>query len=354
MRKSPDAFKSPDAIKTGDTCNLAELSEQRIIADIFRPLAEGDDSALELLDDAALLSIPDNHELVVTKDALLAGTHFFADDPPADIGHKALAVNLSDLAAKGAVPRSYMLAIALDKACNAAWLRDFSLGLGTLQKSCGCTLIGGDTVVTAGPIAISITAFGLVPRGGMIKRGGASPGDYVYVTGTIGDAALGLAFRSQAGSRSNWGLDEPSIQYLVSRYLRPQPRVALIPYLRKYATASIDISDGLLGDFEKLCFVSGVSGTLEEQRIPFSEPAHRCLVHDPELLETLISGGDDYEILFTLDPNSREAFEKEVAALDLQISLVGLIADEGARSGIVGSDGEIRSFNRSSYDHFGE
>lgn len=343
----PAMSKTPDVVKAG------RLSEQTVIADIFEPLTEDDESALGLLDDAALLNIPDDHELVVTKDVLVAGTHFFADDSPADIGHKALAVNLSDLAAKGAAPRCYLLAIALNKTCGEAWLRDFSSGLGALQRAHGCTLIGGDTVATDGPVGISITAFGLIPRGTMVKRGGAEPGDQIYVTGTIGDAALGLKIRSQIPDYSNWKLEDSEVQYLISRYLLPEPRVALAPYLRQYATASIDISDGLLGDFQKLCSVSGVGGTIEESSIPFSAPARKCLDREPELLSAFVSGGDDYEILFTVNPDERYAFEKDVAGLGLRVSFVGLIAKEGEDCGIVGSDGQIRAFEHVSYDHFG-
>ena len=343
----PAMSKTPDVVKAGP------LSEQTVIADFFEPLTEGDKSALGLLDDAALIDIPDNHELVVTKDILVAGTHFFADDPPADIGHKALAVNLSDLAAKGAAPRSYLLALALDKTCGEAWLRAFASGLGALQRVHGCRLIGGDTVVTGGPLAISITAFGLVPRGTMVKRGGAQPGDPLYVTGTVGDAALGLKIRSQIPDYLKWELEDSAVQYLVSRYLRPQPRLALAPFLRQYATASIDISDGLLGDFQKLCSVSGVGGTIEESRIPFSEPARKCLDRDPGLFDTLVSGGDDYEILFTVNADARDAFEKDVAGLDFPVAFVGLIAKEGEDCGIAGADGHIRAFDHVSYDHFG-
>lgn len=328
-------------------------SEQRIISEIFAPLGEGDASALGLLDDAALLRVPDDKELVVTKDALVAGTHFFADDPPADVGHKALAVNLSDLAAKGAEPRCYMLAIALERSCDVAWLREFSDGLRKLQNAHGCTLIGGDTVVTSGPITISITAFGLVPRGRMITRGGASPGDHVYVTGTIGDAALGLMARRDPVIFKSRGLDNASIDYFLSRYLRPQPRVGLVSTLRKYATASIDVSDGLLGDFEKLCAVSAVSGTIEEQRIPLSVLARFSLSQDPGLLETLVSGGDDYEILFTVGADARSQLEQDVSALDLPVTLIGLISAAGAGTGIAGAGGKMLSFRRSSYDHFG-
>jgi thiamine-monophosphate kinase len=345
--------KPQDAITGADARGPVPTSEQRLIAEIFAPLSEGDASALGLLDDAALLRVPDGQELVVTKDALVAGTHFFADDPPADVGHKALAVNLSDLAAKGAEPRCYMLAIALRSPCDAAWLREFSGGLRRLQDAHGCTLIGGDTVATSGPITISITAFGLVPLGGMIKRGGASPGDHVYVSGTIGDAALGLMARRDPDDFKSRGLDEAAAGSLVSRYLRPQPRVALVPILRKYATASIDVSDGLLGDFEKLCAVSGVSGTIEERRIPLSGPARQLLDQDPGLLETLVCGGDDYEILLTVGPDAQDQFEEDVSALDLPVSRIGRISAAGGQTGIAGADGVIRPFKRSSYDHFG-
>src|SRR5262249_42913063 len=194
------------------------------------------------------LKPPAGHDLVLTADGIVAGIHFFPDDPPATVAKKALRVNLSDLAAKGARPLGFLLTLALPKETGDAWLAAFARGLGADGESFGCPLLGGDTVRTLGPVAISITAFGAVPRGKMVRRAGAQPGDRVLVTGTIGDAALGLELRREPSAAKRWGLARRHQAFLATRYLVPEPRNALAAAVRVHASAAMDASDGLASD----------------------------------------------------------------------------------------------------------
>jgi len=233
------------------TPGAAASGEDDLIARYFRPLAT-DPGAFGLIDDAALL----NHtgdDLVLTTDAIVEGVHFLSGDPPDTIARKALRVNLSDLAAKGAVPAGFVLTLALREA-KEEWLAPFARALGEDAATFNCPVLGGDTVSTPGPLMISITAFGRVPQGKMVRRSGAKPGDRIAVTGTIGDAALGLRLlKEQAGE----GLDMLSREFLIQRYRVPQPRNALAVVIREHASAAMDVSDGLAGDLAKLCAASG-------------------------------------------------------------------------------------------------
>jgi thiamine-monophosphate kinase len=231
--------------------------EDHLIAKYFCPLARHP-GALGLMDDAAIFTPPEGCDLVLTKDAIVEGVHFFAEDPAGAIARKALRVNLSDLAAKGAAPAGFLLALALPESVSPKWLQDFADSLGQDAETYGCPLLGGDTVKSPGPVMISVTAFGVLPRGRMVRRSGANGGDLVFVTGTIGDAALGLRMRKETAGRERWDLDEAMRDHLASRYLLPQPRNALAEAVRTHASAAMDVSDGLAGDLEKLCRASGV------------------------------------------------------------------------------------------------
>ena len=266
------------------------FTEDELIEKLFAPLAGP--AGLGLKDDVALL--PAGGESVATVDALVAGVHFFADDPPSAIARKALRVNLSDLAAKGAEPLGFLLALALPKGWTNAWLEAFAQGLGEDAGAFACPLLGGDTVKTPGPLTISITALGRV-KGRFIARAGAEVGDGVFVSGTIGDAALGLRLRRDPALAAR--LSASSCDFLLDRYLLPRPRLDLAPLLRAGASAAMDVSDGLLGDLAKLARASNVSARVSLADIPLSEAAREALALDPALLETLLSGGDDYEIL---------------------------------------------------------
>ena len=253
--------------------------------------------ALGLLDDAATLTPPAGSDLVLTKDAIVGGVHFFPDDPADAVACKALRVNLSDLAAKGATAAGFLLALALPKSVTAGWLKAFARGLGEDAENYACPLLGGDTVRTPGPLTVSITALGFLPHGEMVQRHGAKPGDRIVVTGTIGDAALGLKLLGDAKAAQRWKLDKKMHAHLLGRYRLPQPRTAVAVMLRKHASAAMDVSDGLAGDLAKLCRVSAVGADIDVTRLPLSDAARRVLAVQPALIETILSGGDDYEIV---------------------------------------------------------
>ena len=218
-------------------------------------------------DDAAALK-PDGDDIVVTTDAIVEGVHFLPDDPPDTVARKALRVNLSDLAAKGATPAGFVLTLAL-RSADEAWLKPFAAALGEDAAQFDCPLLGGDTVSTPGPLMVSVTAFGRVPPGKMVHRSGAKPGERVMVTGTIGDAALGLAVL-KGGKVHAAATDTAARDALVGRYRVPQPRVAMAEIVRDHASAAMDVSDGLAGDLAKLCGVSGVSAVIDLASIPLS------------------------------------------------------------------------------------
>ena len=229
----------------------------------LKPLAAGFPGALGLTDDAAVFSIPADRELVITTDALVAGVHFLPDDPPADIAAKLLRVNLSDLAAMAADPLAYSLVTSLPVDIGDDWLAAFAAGLAEDQQRYGIHLMGGDSVSTPGPITLSVTAFGLVPKGQALRRRTTGTDDLVFVSGTIGDAALGLRVL-----QGKLNAEDPTP--LIDRYRRPQPRLALVPTLRRFATAGLDVSDGLVADLAHLCEVSGRAATIHADRVPLS------------------------------------------------------------------------------------
>lgn len=262
---------------------LQAMDEFGFIRELMAPLAAGAPGAYGLSDDAATISASPGCELVLTADALTAGVHFRPEDPPDLIARKALRVNLSDLAAKGADPRGFLLTLAIPRSTTDAWLKIFVAGLAADVRDFQIPVLGGDTTATPGPLALSITAIGEVPSGLMIRRSGARAGDLLCVSGTIGDAALGLT--------SN----DP---YLIDRYRVPQPRLSLGRALRGHASAALDVSDGLVADVGHLCIQSGVAAVIDIHRVPLSEPAREALRANPGLLDTILSGGDDYEIAF--------------------------------------------------------
>ncbi|WP_332685159.1 thiamine-phosphate kinase [Bosea sp. (in: a-proteobacteria)] len=323
--------------------------EFELIARHFAPIAGRD--GLGLLDDAALLRPARGYELVVTADALVAGVHFFPDDPAGSIARKALAVNLSDLAAKGARPDGFVLTMALPKGWTEDWLADFAAGLAGLASETGCPLIGGDTVSTTGPLTLSITAFGSVPAGRMVLRSGAKPGDLVLVSGTIGDGALGL--RAHGPGRPEWvgRLSEADRAFLADRYLHPRPRLALAPALQAHATAAMDISDGLVGDLGKLLAASRAGAEIALEAVPLSPAARNAVMADPALAELAWTGGDDYEILCTATEREFSSLTAAAEAAGLGFACIGRVT---AEAGTVrySEAGRPRSFARGSFVHF--
>jgi thiamine-monophosphate kinase len=295
--------------------------EDSLIARYFRPLAT-DPGAFQLNDDAAVLKALGD-DIVVTTDAIVEGVHFLPDDPPDTIARKALRVNLSDLAAKGATPAGFVLTLALRNA-DEAWLKPFAAALGEDAKQFGCPLLGGDTVSTPGPQMISVTAFGRVPAGKMVHRSGARPGERVMVTGTIGDAALGLAVL-KGGKVHAATSDAAARSMLVGRYRVPQPRVKLAEIVRAHASAAMDVSDGLAGDLAKLCGVSGVSAAIDLASIPLSDAAGDLVSRGVVGVEALIAGGDDYEILCAIPEDRVEAFTGAALGAGVKVSSIGTV-----------------------------
>src|SRR5262245_4698920 len=279
-----------------------------IIARYFAPLATNP-AALGLLDDAAVLSVPESQEIVATSDTITAGVHFLSQDPPDTIAYKALATSLSDLAAKGARPHIYLLNVALPERPAPHWLEAFAMGLQTAQAESGINLVGGDTCATLGPLTITVTAIGVIPQGEAVLRRGAMAGDRLCVSGTIGDAALGLKLLRRPQLAAEWGLSNEDAAFLIERYRRPLARHALVLPLRECARAAIDVSDGLVGDTAKLCKASGVGATIEAARIPLSAPALKVVAKTPESLAELITAGDDYEIVAVMEASHASGFE---------------------------------------------
>jgi len=326
-----------------------ESAEDHLIARYFRPLAKHP-GALGLGDDAAVLAPPPGNDLVLTTDGVIAGVHVFADDPPDAIARKALRMNLSDLAAKGAQPLGFLLALSLPPKTSETWLAAFASGLGEDADRYGCPLLGGDTDHTPGPIAVSISAFGAVPHGKMVLRSTAKPGDAIVVTGTIGDAALGLLLRQDATRSGRWKLTDAMSAHLRQRYLLPEPRNALAAAILQHAAAAMDVSDGLAGDVAKLCRASGIAAEIDVGRVPLSEAVRAAVAAEPAMLETALTGGDDYEIVLTLAPQKLAVFRAVAELAGVTVTEIGTIAPgQGAR---FICDGKTLTFARPSYSHF--
>lgn len=318
-----------------------------VIAKYFAPLAAENPGALGLVDDAALIAAAPGTETVATVDMLTAGVHFLIEDPPDLIARKLLRVNLSDLAAMGAVPRHYLLAIALPQDTDVAWLESFAAGLAEDQAAFGVCLAGGDTTSTPGPLTVSLTALGEVPAGEAIRRSTASEGDDIYVSGVIGDAALAVAEMQGIFSPAAPGDHD----HFVARYRLPQPRTELGPALRGTVRAAIDVSDGLAGDLGHICETSGVSARIEAARVPLSAPAKRALASNSNLMRTVLTGGDDYELLFTADPAARDTVFEIALRCAVPVVRIGRI---DAGTGVRAVDGEGRDITLESagYRHF--
>ena len=326
-----------------------ESAEDRLIARYFRPLAKHP-GALGLVDDAAVIAPPPGCDLVLTTDGVISGVHVFPDDRPENIGRKALRMNLSDLAAKGATPIGFLLSLALPGTIDEAWLAAFAAGLGEDAERYGCPLLGGDTDRTPGPTSVSIAAFGAVPHGKMVRRSTAKPGDHVIVTGTIGDSALGVLLRRNESLAKRWRLSEAMSAHLKQRYLLPEPRNALAEAVLQNAAAAIDVSDGLAGDVAKLCRASGVAAEIDVARVPLSEAVRAAVAADPAVMETALSGGDDYEIILTLAPDKFAALRTAAHQAGVAVSEIGrMTAGEGAR---FLHGGKTLNFARPSYSHF--
>ena len=331
---------------------MANNSDKRpgefdLIRDYFAPLADPAAGGLGLKDDAALLTPAPGMELVLTVDAIVEGVHYLPDDPPEDVAAKLLRVNLSDLAAKGAEPLGYLLTAMLAPAIGSGYMRRFVDGLAADQSAYGITLLGGDTVGTPGPTGFSLTAIGRVPAGTMRTRANAQAGDLICVSGSIGDGALGLL----AAQGNLAGLSEPHLSHLLSRYRRPQPRVALGQALRELAHAGIDISDGLAADLGHLTVASGVGAHVRVVDVPLSDAARAVLDGRPDLFETVLTGGDDYELLLAVSPQNWEQAAAAAGEVGTPLTAIGRIEDE--KTGLVfeAEDGRPLDLKRRGFTH---
>lgn len=332
-------------------------SEDDFIAHFLAPLAADAPGALGLKDDAAWITPPPGHDLVVTTDTLVEGVHFLFDgsaDEARSIALKAIAVNVSDLAAKAATPVAYLLALTLPVARPAAtWFSGFATGLQEAQQRWGLRLLGGDTTRHSAGLAITITALGTVASGRMVKRSGARPGDQIFVSGTIGDAVPGLALRrgGDAAAAITSKLNPTEKAFLLGRYQRPEPRLALAPILAAHASAAMDVSDGLALDLSRLMAASGAGATISMGKVPISVSLRRLLEAGIVSHETLITGGDDYEILATVPVNASAAFESDAGNAGISVTNIGMVR---AAPGVdnLDSDGQRLELTRLGYDHF--
>jgi thiamine-monophosphate kinase len=323
-------------------------SEEELIARYFAPLAG--EGGLGLKDDVALLRPTAGYDLVLTVDAVVAGVHFYADDPAVSVARKALAVNVSDLAAKGASAVGFLLTLTLPEDWTESWLAAFCKGLEQAARAFACPLLGGDTV--RGPaLAVSITAVGEVPNGRMVRRTTARVGDRICVSGTIGDAALGLALRGASAPPWVSALSERERALLIERYLHPEPRVALTGALREHASAAMDVSDGLAGDLAKMTEASDTTAVVEVAQVPLSTAARAALDADPALLDRIMTGGDDYEILATVPPQRLNAFLSASTQAGVATSVIGTVTG-GQELPLFRFGGTERRYERGSYSHF--
>lgn len=317
------------------------MHEFDLIHRYFRPLAQGFSGSLNLGDDAALIQAPEGHELVITKDAISAGVHFIGHEDAALVAKKLLRVNLSDLAAKGATPLCYFLALMLPRDTEEAWVKRFAEGLAEDQKLFNIHLAGGDTIATRGPLSCSITALGTVPDGAMLRRNTARPGDILFVSGTLGDSALGLKLLQAHAAPA---FSEAEKDFLQNRYLLPQPRLTLGQQLHGIASACMDVSDGLVQDLGHICAASGVGAVIEAQKLPVSQAAYHAIETTPEWGLLVFSGGDDYELLFTVPPDKSHLVPADCAR-------IGEIT-EGNGVIVRGDDGQPMELKHKGFRHF--
>ncbi|WP_426957615.1 thiamine-phosphate kinase [Muricoccus radiodurans] len=318
-------------------------AEFDLIARHFRPLAG--EGALDLSDDAAVLAPPAGRELVLAADAMVEGVHYLPDDPPETVGRKLLRVNLSDLAAMGAEPLAYLMTTALPRGRGEAWLRGFVAGLAEDQSAFGLHVLGGDTVSTPGPACLSLTILGTVPPGAALRRSGARAGDDLWVSGTIGDGALGLAVLQGRVAADAEG-------HLARQYRLPEPRLALGVALRGVARAAMDVSDGLVQDLGHLCRAGGVGAELNLGALPLSAAARREVEAAPDWLPRLATGGDDYELLFAADPGAAERVRMAGEATGTLVTRIGHFRDGPPEVAVRGAGGGTLDLRRGGWSHF--
>jgi thiamine-monophosphate kinase len=317
-------------------------AEFSLIYKHFRPLAGP--GALALGDDAAVFAPPPGRELVIAADAMVAGVHFLPDDPPDLVARKLLRTNLSDLAAMGAAPLGYLLTVSVRRDTPDAWFAGFAAGLAADQAEYGIALLGGDTTSTPGPASLSLTILGTVAPGTALRRTGARPGDGIWVTGTIGDGALGLLAAT--------GRLQDASGFLAGRYRLPQPRVGLGLRLAGIAAAAMDVSDGLVQDLGHLCRGGGLSARIEAALVPLSDAARAAVAADPALLPRCLAGGDDYELLLAVPESHDAALLAAAAACGIPVTRIGRFLEGTAEVEVIGPDGTAMSLAAGGWSHF--
>jgi len=312
----------------------------------FAPLTQLS-GAFDLLDDAAILKIPQGQELVVTNDSVVAGVHYRGDESGARVAQKLARRNLSDLAAMGAEPWTYNLSFAVPQGTTEEWIESFAQGLMQDQKEFGWSLIGGDSLAVPQAAVLGMTAFGLVPAGKAILRGGAKVDDDIYCSGTIGDGFLGL--RVSRGEFSQ--LQSSDWRFLIDRYELPQPRLKLGKNLRDIATAAVDVSDGLIADLGHICEASKVGALIESHCVPLSPPVRDIVSQDENLLGEILGGGDDYELIFTAPSSLRDRIISLTETIALPITRIGKIK-AGKNIRVLDQKGQDLSLSYKGYSHF--
>lgn len=331
--------------------------EEVFIAEHLAPLTEGFPGAYGLQDDCAELAPLPGHALIFKTDPIIEGVHFFGDDAPEDVAWKALAVNVSDLAAKGARPVAYLMALTLSGRPDASWVQRFARGLQAAQDAFGCVLIGGDTDVRPGindapaPLSIAITAIGEARAGAMVERRGAEAGDAIFVSGALGGAALGLQLRLDAGFTEAWPLEPADREAARQRYLRPRPKLGLRVALQAYANAAMDISDGLIKDLDRMCRLTGVGAMLEWDAIPLAAGLRLACGVDQAGVIQLATAGDDYEILAAVPAKHAAAFARAASQGGTDVTRIGTIGGEAGVRLLDANRSEI-AVGATGYDHF--
>lgn len=323
------------------------MNEFSLIEKYFAPLAKGFPGSLALEDDAALVTVPVEKQLVLTKDVITAGVHFLADDPPEAIARKLVRVNISDLAAMRALPYAIMLATVFPDVIKEDWIARFAQGLSEDCREFGISLIGGDTTATPGPLTLSLTALGLVEPGKEMRRSGAQAGDFLCVSGTLGDAALGLHIAQGRLGR----VARETSDFLLDRYRIPQPRITLSLRLGDCVTAGMDLSDGLPGDARHLCKASGLGAAIDMDALPLSSAACDVLSAYPDLWPRVANGGDDYELLVAIPPEKMKKAETIAAQLGMRLTRIGRMTEASTVTFYRREEGDV-TVSLSGYQHF--
>lgn len=345
MQSDRASLRALPAMSSRNTEPRARLSEFELIERLFAPLARDAEGAFGLRDDVAVLAPPIGHQHVFKSDSIIESVHFRRTDPAGTVGRKALRRALSDLAAKGAEPSAWLLALALPPWPDMAWLEEFATALAADMTDFRIPLVGGETNATPGPLTITVTAIGHVPAGKLIRRKGAKEGDGVFVTGTIGDAAAGLVL-----SATTVAVDGAH-EYLVSRYRVPRPRLSLGLAIRGIATAAVDVSDGLLADCGHLAAESHVRIIIEERRIPLSGEYRLLRGDNRETRMAAATAGDDYEIAFTAPESVASAIADAARRTATAVTRIG-VAEAGSGIALTDESGVEIPVGRKGYAHF--